>query len=97
MATAEETLKGKIENTTYIVGKIVEQVITKSNNYLYTVKLPAPDEFSHPQTVPVLATEKIGVVGDTIKQKCIINGYARKYNRNDGSQGTNFDVTFLAD
>lgn len=55
--------------------------------FLTVVKLPAPDEFTSPQTVEILSSAQLGEVGDTFAGKVQIGGFGRSYQAQDPETG----------
>lgn len=71
-------------------GRIVSARAIKTQDgrvFLTLVKLPAPDEFTSPQTIEVRSTERLGEVGSDWRGKVRIGGYARQYNTTDKETG----------
>lgn len=58
-------------------GRMIETIL----------KLPAPDEFSTPQTVSVRSAQKLGEVGEIIRGKVRIGGWGRSYETTDEYSG----------
>lgn len=68
---------------TYLKGKIAHSRSTKTENgrmYLTILKTAAADEYSHPSTVELSSSEKLGEVDDTWFGVCAVVGYPRVYN-----------------
>jgi hypothetical protein len=75
------------KNQVLIVGRVKE--VRRTDNATYTsVVLPAPDEYSQPQIVEVASTGMIGRPMEDVQIKCAIGGYGKKFQRKDGTAGT---------
>ena len=96
MATNPTEIASKFENLLLVNGKVTDVQKTKGNNYIHTVIIPAPDEYSHPQTIPVWATEKLADVGTELKHKCTVSGFRRSFEMKNGETGYSFEVKFFA-
>jgi hypothetical protein len=66
---------------------------TKNGRVVFTVvKLPAPDEFTAPQTIEVQSKTGLGSVGDAIDIKVLIGGYGRSYQTDQPETGEKVTV-----
>lgn len=64
------------------------RITTKNGKLWLTLcKLPAPDEFSAPQTLELRSTERLGAEGEDWQGKCRIGGYPRSYPVVDAETG----------
>jgi hypothetical protein len=69
-----------------IVGRCID--VRKSDNQTFTaVALPAPDEYTQPQTVEIHSVGLIARKGEDVSQKCELAGYRKKFPRKDGTTG----------
>lgn len=74
------------KNQALIVGRVRE--VRRTDNGVFTViTLPAPDEYTQPQTVEVASTALIGRPNEDISIKVSIGGYGKKFQRKDGTPG----------
>lgn len=55
--------------------------------FLTLLKLPAPDQFTSPQTIEVRSTAKLGEVGDSWRGSVRIGGYGKSYSTTDPETG----------
>ncbi|BAK77085.1 hypothetical protein NH8B_2271 [Pseudogulbenkiania sp. NH8B] len=64
-------------NQVVLVGRI--QSRRRNDEFIFTeLRLPAPDEYSHPSTVEVRSNKPIGAPGDDVQQLCSCGGYLGK-------------------
>lgn len=73
-----------------LVGRIAgkRRIPTQAGHlWLTLVKLPAPDEFTSPQTVEIRSTDSLGDIGQDIKVKARVGGFPRAYNVTDKDTG----------
>lgn len=73
-----------------IKGRIVARRRITSRNgrlWLTIVRLPAPDEFTSPATVELQSVEGLGDVGDIVRCRVRIGGYARSFDATDPETG----------
>lgn len=83
------------KNQAVIVGRVRE--IRRSDNATYTVVvLPAPDEYTQPQTIEIVSRSMIGRPQEDVTCKVSINGYAKKFQRKDGTDGLSVTVRLQA-
>lgn len=74
------------KNQAIVVGRVRE--IRRTDNGTFTVVvLPAPDEYTSPQTVEISSKGMIGRPQEDITVKVVIGGYAKKFTRKDGTDG----------
>ena len=78
-------LKGRVASRRVINTKNGRQVIT-------TLKLPAPDAFTSPQTVELRGTTTLGEVGDDVTVTVKVGGYGRSYQTTDAETGERRNV-----
>lgn len=67
---------------TFIKGRIAYARAVKTDNgrlYLSILKIPAVDQYSHPSTVEVSSTNKLGEVNEDWQGVCQVTGYPRTY------------------
>lgn len=67
---------------TYIKGRISYARVLKSEHsriFLTILKIPAVDQYSHPSTVEVSSSNKLGEVNDDWQGVCNVTGYPRTY------------------
>jgi len=74
---------------TAISGRVAEKGVRQLDNgtVLTRIVIPAPDEFSHPQTVEVRSERRIAQPGQDVKIVARISSYRRTFRLKDGSQG----------
>ncbi len=73
-----------------LAGRIVvrRRISTKNGPMVVTiVKLPAPDEFTSPQTVELRSSRSLGEPGDDWRGVVAIGGYGRSYKQADPETG----------
>ena len=70
----------------HAVGRI-EHVEKYQNSFNTLIKTPAEDAYSHPSTIPLRSTARLGSVGDEISVKFRIGGVPRTFKRTDKSTG----------
>ncbi|MBI5658375.1 MAG: hypothetical protein HZC43_02235 [Nitrosomonadales bacterium] len=66
----------------YLQGRIAYARTSKTENgrlFLTILKIPAVDQYSHPATVEVSSTTKLGEINDDWKGVCQVGGYPRTY------------------
>ncbi len=66
----------------YLQGRISYMRNQKTENgrlFLTILKIPAVDQYSHPATVEVSSSHKLGDVNDDWKGICQVTGYPRTY------------------
>jgi hypothetical protein len=73
-------VKGRIANRRSITTKTGRQSIT-------VVRLPAPDEYTSPQTVELRSVRSLGEVGDDLTCQVRIGGFGRSYKATDPETG----------
>jgi hypothetical protein len=78
-------LKGRVASRRVINTKNGRQVIS-------TVKLPAPDSFTSPQTVELRSAKSLGEVGEDITVAVKVGGYGRSYQTTDPETGERRNV-----
>ncbi|MBS1188807.1 MAG: hypothetical protein H6R10_599 [Rhodocyclaceae bacterium] len=78
-----ETGKKLGPNEAVIQGRIFE--VRRMENAVYTViNTPAPDQFSHPQSVEVISERLIGKSQEDVTVRVLLQGYRKKFQRKDG-------------
>lgn len=67
------------------------------SRWAHVVRLPAPDEFTSPQTVEIQANEKLGDPGDRITVECDLGGIGRRFNETneDGTKGAAYQTAWI--
>lgn len=81
------------KNQALIVGRVRE--IRRTDNGTFTViTLPAPDEYTQPQTVEVASAALIGRPNEDISVKVSLGGYGKKFTRKDGTPGLQISNQF---
>jgi len=80
---------------TIVSGRITGfKVLDKGDNpYLTRVTLPAPDEFSHPQTVEVRSKRRVGQLHEDTKLLVRIGSYRRTFRLQSGETADAIDHT----
>lgn len=75
-----------------VQGRVEYRRKSKDGKTVLTlVKLPAPDEYSHPATVEISSPQYIGAQGDEIRVQCRLGGSGRSFDVND-DQGDRITV-----
>lgn len=74
------TLKGRIASKRSYVSK-------GGRVFCAVIKLPAPDEFSHPGTVEVQASTQFGDVGSDVVCRVRVSGFPDSYRKTDPETG----------
>ena len=75
----------------FIRGRITH-VRRAGQHFLHLVTLPAPDAYTSPQTVEVLAKERLGDVDDDYAGMVRIGGFKRSYEKTDPEDGRRIRV-----
>lgn len=81
--------------TALLSGRVhaTRKITTRTGPFHITVvKLPAPDEFSSPETVELRSKDKLGTQGDMVRCKVRIGGYGRSYQTTDPQDGDKVTV-----
>lgn len=76
-------------------GRIASRRRVSTQNgvlFLTVIKLPAPDEFSNPQTVELRSEGPLGEPGETWRGKVQVGGYGRSYAVDDEVTGRKVTV-----
>jgi hypothetical protein len=60
---------------------------TNNGKFYHDLQLPAPDPFSSPTWVRVVADRRLGQPGQDVKWRCSLRGYRRTFERKNGEQG----------
>lgn len=82
----EITRPSLAKNQALIVGRVRE--VRRTDNGVFTViTLPAPDEYTQPQTVEVASAGLIGRPNEDVTVKVTLGGYGKKFQRKDGTPG----------
>lgn len=75
----------------YLRGKCIQT--RKGGEYwVHLVVLPAPDAYSSPSTVEILAKHKIADREDDYAGVCEVRGFRRSYNKRDPEDGRDYRV-----
>lgn len=69
-----------------ITGRCI-QVRKAGDSFLHLVAMPAPDPYSHPSTVEVMAGERLCDREETFSARCRVKGYPRTYKATDRDTG----------
>lgn len=70
----------------YLAGRCT--AVRKAGTLMvHLVVLPAPDEYSSPATVEILASNRIASPGDDCRVLCRVGGYRRQYKQTDKDTG----------
>lgn len=82
-------------NQAVIRGRIIE--VRRTENAVVTdVTLPAPDQYSHPQSVRILSNRLLGKPGEDLTQRVQLRGYRRSYTDKHGEKAFAVDHSFSA-
>lgn len=65
----------------------------RGDNIIHLVVLPAPDSYTSPATVEIIAKSRLGQPEDDIRVRVRIGGYRRTYNATDRETGETRPVT----
>lgn len=65
----------------------------RAENFIHLVVLPAPDSYTSPATVEIVAKSRLAQVEDDIRVRVRIGGYRRTYNATDRETGETRPVT----
>lgn len=84
-STGHALLRGRIAAKRAIQTRNGRQFIT-------IVKLPAPDEFTSPQTVELRSGKPLGEVGETVAVKVAVGGFGRSYQTTNQETGEKVTV-----
>lgn len=78
------------QNQALLAGRV--NAVRKVDDQIYTeVTLPAPDEYTNPQSVEVRSKRRIGQIGETIEVRVLCGGYRGKsFTFTDKQTGENF-------
>lgn len=71
-------------------GRIVARRAISTKNgrqYITIAKLPAPDEFTSPQTVELRSQAPVGEAGELVTVRVQLGGYGRTYQAQDPETG----------
>lgn len=79
---AESVLQGRLQKIT-----------KRGDNVIHLMVLPAPDSYTSPATVEVIAKSRLGQPDDDIRVRVRIGGYRRTYNATDRETGETRPVT----
>lgn len=69
--------------TVLVVGKISRRRRNDKGSHFTLVTMPAPDAYSHPQTVEISSRRSLGAVGDEVSVSCHLGGAVRSYDGKD--------------
>lgn len=84
-----------VKNQALVVGRVRE--VRRTDNATFTVvTLPAPDEYTPPQTVEIASRGMIGRPQEDVTIKVAIGGYGKKFTRKDGTDGLQVIVQLRA-
>lgn len=78
-----------------VAGRIVgvRSISTQNGKlWLTLVKLPAPDEFTSPQTIELRSKDRPGSMGEDLRCKVRIGGFGRSYDKTDKDTGEQVTV-----
>lgn len=82
-------------NQAIVRGRILE--VNRTENAVYTdVTLPAPDQYSQPQTIRIVSARLLGKLGDDLTQRVTLKGYRRGYTNKHGEKAFAVDVALSA-
>lgn len=84
-----------VKNQATVFGRVRE--VRRTDNATFTVvTLPAPDEYTQPQTVEISSRGMIGRPQEDVTVKVAIGGYGKKFTRKDGTDGLQVIVQLRA-
>ena len=84
-----------VKNQATVAGRVRE--VRRTDNATFTVvTLPAPDEYTQPQTVEISSRGMIGRPQEDVTVKVAIGGYGKKFTRKDGTDGLQVIVQLRA-
>lgn len=70
----------------YILGRLLA-IRKAGQSFLHLVIMPAPDAYSSPSTVEVIAKSRLGEKDQDIRILCRIAGFKRSYKTTDSETG----------
>lgn len=73
-------------------GRLIK-IQKRGDNIIHLVVLPAPDSYTAPATVEIIAKTRLGQPEDDIRVRVRIGGYRRTYNATDRETGETRAVT----
>lgn len=73
-------------------GRLLK-ITKRGDNIIHLLVLPAPDSYTSPATVEVIAKSRLGQPDDDIRVRVRIGGYRRTYNVTDRETGETRPVT----
>jgi hypothetical protein len=76
-----------VANRAVVQGRIASVRMYEGNHY-HVITTPAKDAYSKPQELDVRARTRLGEPGQEVNVKGTLHGYARTFDRQDGSKGT---------
>lgn len=84
----QDTPKGRpLQLAEAILQGRLTKVTKRQDNFLHLVVLPAPDAYTSPATVEIVAKSRLGQPDDDIRCRVRIGGYRRSYNVTDRETG----------
>ena len=87
MSTAQPgTVSAPALGVAFLKGRIASRRVRNGKNgrvHVHTLRLPAPDEYTSPNTVEVVHSAPLGQVGDDVTVKVRIGGFGRSYKTTD--------------
>lgn len=69
-----------------VAGKLVS-VRKAGSVFEHIIKMAAPDPYSSPATISVMAQTRLGQAEDEVKVRCRLTGYGRTYKSTDQETG----------
>lgn len=70
----------------FLTGRLLK-VTRKNDLFIHLMVLPAPDAYTSPSTVEILAKKRIGQPQDDVSCRVRITGYRRTYNHTNRETG----------
>lgn len=84
----QDTPKGRpLQLAEAILQGRLTKVTKRGDNVIHLMVLPAPDAYTSPSTVEVIARTRLGQPEDDLRVRVRIGGYRRSYNVTDRDTG----------
>ncbi len=89
------TEQQKKEQNVAIISGLIKEASLYEGKWYHRVMMPAADAYSSPGVCNVVSEQQLGSAGQEINVKARVSGYAKKFNRNDGSVGYDVKNSFV--
>ncbi len=92
--TSQQPVKGRpLQLAESILQGRLLRITKRGDNVIHLVVLPAPDSYTSPATVEIIAKTRLGQPEDDLRIRVRIGGYRRTYNATDRETGETRPVT----